>query len=69
MPWYDMDMDKDEKTNKNAQSFDDCPVCRAQQAAGKKGGAPTVEEMRVAFQKAKDNGAVVGGEWFEEVRK
>lgn len=45
--------------------FDDCPVCRAIKAAKEKGKEPTLEELKEAFQKAKDNGAVVGGEWFK----
>jgi len=35
-------------------------------AAKEQGREPTQEELKEAFKKAKENGAVVGGEWFEE---
>lgn len=46
--------------------FDDCPICRAVREAEKKGRDLTEAELKEAFQKAKDEGAVVGGEWFEK---
>lgn len=30
---------------------------------------PTEEELKEAFRKAKEEGAIVGGEWFEESKK
>ena len=42
--------------------FDDCPICQAM----KEGKAGTLEELKAAFQKAKEKGAMVGGEIFEE---
>lgn len=46
--------------------FDDCPICRAMKAAKEQGREPTISELREAFKKAKENGAIVGGEWFEK---
>ncbi|MFH0854503.1 MAG: hypothetical protein V1891_03350 [bacterium] len=46
--------------------FDDCPICRAMKAAQDKGREPTEEELKEAFKKAKEGGAIVGGEWFKE---
>ncbi len=46
--------------------FDDCPVCQAIKAAQEKGGELTPTELKEAFKKAKEKGAVVGGEWFEK---
>ena len=42
--------------------FDDCPICQAM----KKGEASTMKELKEAFEKAKEQGAVVGGKMFEE---
>lgn len=46
--------------------FDDCPVCQAMKFAEENGRYPTSSELREAFKKAKEKGAVVGGEWFKE---
>ena len=40
---------------------DECPVCQAL-----KGGKTSLNELKRAFQKAKDQGALVGGQWFEK---
>lgn len=45
--------------------FDDCPVCQAIKFAQEKGRFPTLSELKGAFKKAKEKGAVVGGKWFE----
>ena len=42
--------------------FDDCPICQAM----KEGKAGTLEELKEAFKKAKEQGAVVGGTMFDE---
>jgi len=42
--------------------FDDCPICQAM----KEGKASTMKELKEAFKKAKEQGAVVGGKMFEE---
>jgi len=42
--------------------FDDCPICQAM----KEGKAGTMKELKEAFEKAKEQGAVVGGTIFEE---
>ena len=42
--------------------FDDCPVCQAMKASK----AGTMEELKEAFKKAKEQGAVVGGMMFDE---
>jgi len=46
--------------------FDDCPVCQAIKFAQEHGRMPTLDELREAFKKAKEKGAIVGGEWFKE---
>lgn len=50
------------KNNDEPEFFDDCPICQAM----KEGKAGTEEELKEAFRKAKEKGAVVGGTWFEE---
>ncbi|MBI2041468.1 MAG: hypothetical protein HYT20_00425 [Candidatus Nealsonbacteria bacterium] len=45
--------------------FDDCPICQAMKAAKEQGKEPTQEELKEAFKKAKEDGAIVGGEWFK----
>lgn len=52
--------------NKEDMFFDDCPICRAMKAAQDQGRELSMEELKAAFQKAKDEGGVVGGEWFEK---
>jgi len=54
-----------DKTN-NEEFFDDCPICRLMKAAKEQGREPTSEELKEAFRKAKEDGAIVGGEWLEE---
>ena len=49
---------------KKEEFFDDCPVCQAMKAAQGQGKEPTLEELKEAFKKAKEGGAMVGGEWF-----
>lgn len=49
--------------------FDDCPVCRAMKLAKEQGRELTSEELKEAFKKSKEEGAVVGGEWFEKDKK
>lgn len=46
--------------------FDDCPVCQAMKKAEEKGKSLTTEELKEAFKKAKEKGAVVGGKLLEE---
>jgi len=41
---------------------DDCPICKAM----KEGRAGTMEELKEAFKKAKEQGAAVGGTMFDE---
>ncbi|MBU2037315.1 hypothetical protein KJ866_03925 [Patescibacteria group bacterium] len=50
------------KKKVNFEFFDDCPICQAM----KEGKAGTSEELKEAFQKAKEKGAIVGGEMFEK---
>ncbi len=54
------------KKNKKEEFFDDCPICRAMKAAQEQGRELTLEELKGAFKKAKKEGTVVGGEWFEK---
>jgi len=51
---------------KDDDFFDDCPVCQAMKFARDNGHSPTLTELRESFQKAKDKGAIVGGEWFDK---
>lgn len=44
--------------------FDDCPICQAMRAAKEGGKELTEEELKEAFKRAKEGGAIVGGEWF-----
>ena len=46
--------------------FDDCPVCKAMKEADEQSRNLSLPEIKVAFKEAKDQGAVVGGEWFED---
>ena len=50
---------------KQNQSYDDCPICRLMKACEQEGREPTEEELKAAFAKAKEEGGVVGGEWFK----
>ncbi|MFH0792177.1 MAG: hypothetical protein V1905_03120 [bacterium] len=40
---------------------DDCPICRAMKAAQEQGRELTREELEEAFRKAKEGGAITGG--------
>lgn len=53
------------KLNEEMELFDDCPICQAMKRAEEKGEALTEAELKEAFKKAKNNGAVVGGEGLE----
>ena len=54
-------------TFEDSDFFDDCSVCQATKFAQEKGRMPTLRELKEAFRKAKEKGAIVGGKWFEEV--
>lgn len=45
---------------------DDCPVCQLMRKMEEENRSPTINETREAFKKAKEQGAWVGGEWFEK---
>jgi len=45
--------------------FDDCPICQAMKKAKAEGRSPDLTELKEAFKKAKEQGAMVGGSWFE----
>lgn len=45
-----------------------CLAC-LMKAAKEEGREPTEAELKEAFKKAKEGGAIVGGEWFEEDKK
>lgn len=53
----------------NEEFFDDCPICQAMKAAKEQERELTQEELKEAFKKAKEGGAVVGGKWFEQDKK
>lgn len=64
-------MSKDDiiKETTSEDLFDDCPICQALKKAKEEGREPTMSEMKEAFQKAKEQGAVVGGDWFQNKMK
>ena len=49
----------------NARVFDDCPICQAMKVAQGGGKELKLEELKEAFKKSKEKGAIVGGEWFK----
>ena len=51
--------------SKQEDFFDDCPICQAMKAAKERGKDLSLDELKEAFQKAKDQGGIVGGEWFD----
>ena len=53
------------KKDKKDEFFDDCPIYRAMKAAQERGKELTLEELKEAFEKAKERGGIVGGEWFK----
>lgn len=57
------------KKNKKEEFFDDCPICQAMRMAQEQGREMTPEELKEAFKKAKENGAIVGGEWLQGDKK
>ena len=44
----------------------DCSICRAKKTAEGFGRDLIEDELRQAFLRAKDEGVVVGGDWFEK---
>jgi len=76
-----MKKSKSSKKSKNHDDgyFNDCPICQAMKKSGIKMQAVSDDEyyaakikpenlkkIKKAFRKAKDKGAMVGGEWFEK---
>lgn len=58
---------KNKKSKDEEEFFDDCPICQLIKLAKEQDREPTLEELKKAFKKAKDEGGViVDGEWFEE---
>ena len=57
------------KKNKKEELFDDCPICQAMKAAQEQGRELTLEELKEVFKKAKEKGAIVGGEWLEKSKE
>lgn len=53
------------KNLNNQDHFDDCAVCRAMKEADAKGEGLTERQLKEAFEKAKEEGAVVGGSYFD----
>ena len=51
---------------KDNDYFDDCPICQALKKAEKEKKDLSKEEIMEAYKKAKKQGAIVGGKWFEE---
>lgn len=54
------------KTNNSNEYFDNCPICETTKKAEEQGKDLTIEELKDAFKKSKEKGAIVGGEMFEE---
>lgn len=48
---------------------DDCPLCQLLKKAEEEGKNPTMEEIKEAFLKAKEKGAIVGGECLESLKR
>ena len=59
----------DVKKIKKEELFDNCPVCQAMKAAQEQGRELKEEELKEAVKKAKEKGAMVGGEWVEKPEK
>ena len=57
---------KNKNSKKDEEFFDDCPICWAMKSVKEQGREPTEEELKETFKKAKEQGVIVGGEWFEE---
>ncbi len=49
--------------------FDDCDICKAMKEAEEKGRDLTESELLESFRKAKEKGAVVGGDFFDKEDK
>ena len=62
-------MSGEDKKIKKEEFFDDCPICRAMKTAQEQGKELTQEELKEAFKKAKEEGGMVGGEWFEKPKE
>lgn len=62
-------MENENKKLKDEDFFDDCPICQLMKATKEQGREPTEEELKEALKKAKEQGAIVGGEWFEKSKK
>jgi len=52
------------KAKPQEEFFDDCPICQVLKKAKNEGRAPNLAELKEAFKKAKEQGAIVGGSWF-----
>ncbi len=50
----------------NEELYYDYPICQATKAAKEQGREPTKEDLKEVLRKAKEQGAIVGGEWFKE---
>jgi len=57
------------QNKKEEEFFDDCPICRLMKSAKEQGREPTTEGLKEAFKKAREEGAIVGGEWFKGDKK
>lgn len=58
---------KIKKNNDDEEFFDDCPVCQTMKLAKEEGRELALSELKEAFEKSKEKGAIVGGKLFEEV--
>lgn len=61
-------MKKRTKKNNEEDFFDDCPVCQVMKMAKEGGREPTLSELKEALEKAKEQGAVVGGPLIDEMK-
>jgi len=54
---------------KEEDFYDDCPICQLLKRCKNEGREPNEAELRQAFEQAKQEGAIVGREWFQEPKE
>jgi len=51
---------------KEEDFYDDCPICQLLKRCKDENREPSEAELRQAFEQAKQEGGIVGGEWFKK---
>jgi len=67
-----MDLKKKMKAKKFEDTdyyFDDCAICQYTKEMEEKGSPQTESGLKIAFEKQRQKGAVVGGKMFEDDQK